>query len=197
MVPDRKLIEGCIEGKRKAFALLYKRYASGMLGVCMRYCRNKAEAEDVLQEGFIKVFGSIASFRQAGSLEGWIRRIMVNTAIDHYHKLSRSGYPVSMEDYNGMEPEDEQPQPETDGFFADTLSEDDLMALIQQLPDGYRVVFNMYAIEGFSHQEIADTLNISVNTSKTQLFKARRWLRKSLEGFVEQQENNRYHEKRT
>jgi RNA polymerase sigma factor (sigma-70 family) len=191
MVPDQKLIEGCIEGKRKAFALLYRRYAAGMLGVCLRYCRNRAEAEDVLQEGFIKVFGNIGNFRKEGSLEGWIRRIVVNTAIDHYNKMNREGYPVNIEDINETDLGEEPEQPDEDTLFREDFSEDDLLAVIQQLPNGYRVVFNMYAVEGFSHQEIADTLNISVNTSKTQLFKARRWLRKSLAGLLQQQVNNR------
>jgi RNA polymerase sigma-70 factor (ECF subfamily) len=177
MIPDPKLIEGCLQGKRKAYALLYKRYAAIMLGVCLRYGRNLVEAEDVLQEGFIKVFTNLDKFRQEGSLEGWIRRIMVNTAVDHYNKQAKEGFLVSMEgmreSYSSGETGEEE-----ENIPVEDLTEDDLMKMIQNLPDGYRLVFNMYAIEGYSHQEIADKLNISVNTSKTQLFKARRMLRK-------------------
>ena len=102
MIPDPKLIEGCLQGKRKAYALLYKRYAATMLGVCLRYGRNLTEAEDVLQEGFIKVFTNLARFRQEGSLEGWIRRIMVNTAVDHYNKQSREGFLLNLEEIKDM-----------------------------------------------------------------------------------------------
>ncbi len=179
MIPERKLIEGCHQGKRKAHALLYKRYAATMLGVCLRYCRNLTEAEDVLQEGFIKVFTNISRFRQEGSFEGWIRRIMVNTAVDHYNKQSRGGLLISLEEVKGMHFSDEF-RDEEDDFSVEDLTEDDLLQMIQDLPAGYRLVFNMYALEGCSHQEIADILNISVNTSKTQLFKARRMLRNVL-----------------
>lgn len=176
MIPDPKLIEGCLQGKRKAYALLYKRYAANMLGVCMRYGRNLAEAEDVLQEGFIKVFTNLDKFRQEGSLEGWIRRIMVNTAVDHYHKQTKEGLFVSLEEIKDPHGTGEHGEEDEDLPAAD-LTADDLMEMIQHLPDGYRIVFNMYAIEGYSHQVIAETLNISVNTSKSQLFKARRMLR--------------------
>lgn len=176
MIPDPKLIEGCLQGKRKACALLYKRYAATMLGVCLRYGRNLAEAEDVLQEGFIKVFTNLDKFRQEGSLEGWIRRIMVNTAVDHYNKQAKEGFLVSLEEMKETYPSVE-PEEEIENLPVQDLTEDDLMKMVQHLPDGYRLVFNMYAIEGYSHQEIAENLNISVNTSKTQLFKARRMLR--------------------
>jgi len=176
MIPDPKLVEGCIQGKRKACALLYKRYAAKMLGVCLRYGRNLAEAEDVLQEGFIKVFTSLGKFRQEGSLEGWIRRIMVNTAVDHYNKQAREEFLISLEDMKEAYPSGEMGE-ENDNLPVEDLTEDDLLKMVQDLPDGYRLVFNMYAIEGYSHQEIAEKLNISVNTSKTQLFKARRTLR--------------------
>ncbi len=177
MIPEKKLIEGCLQGKRKACALLYNRYASTMLGVCLRYCRNLTDAEDVLQDGFIKVFTSMGTFRHEGSLEGWVRKIMVNTAVDHYNKQSREGHAIHFEEINGTNFPDRAGDEDEADLPADDFTEDDLMKMIQDLPDGYRLVFNMYAIEGYSHQEIADTLNISVNTSKTQLFKARRMLR--------------------
>ncbi|MBP6977922.1 MAG: RNA polymerase sigma factor [Bacteroidales bacterium] len=179
MVPDKKLIEGCLQGKRKASALLYHRYASKMLGVCMRYSRNLTEAEDVLQDGFVKVFTNIGAFRHEGSLEGWIRKIMVNTAVDHYNRQSREAYTAPFEEINELDISDRADRDE-EGLPGEDLSEDDLMKMIQGLPDGYRLVFNLYALEGYSHQEIASTLNISINTSKTQLFKARKLLRNVL-----------------
>lgn len=180
MVPEKKLIEGCLQGKRKACALLYRRHAATMLGVCLRYCRNLAEAEDVLQDGFVKVFTNISTFRHKGSLEGWIRRIVVHTAVDHYNRQSREGHAVHLEEINEVHISDNPAVEEEQDLPGCDLTEDELMKVIQDLPDGYRLVFNMYAIEGYSHQEIARLLNISVNTSKTQLFKARKMLRNVL-----------------
>ena len=176
MISDQKLIEGCIEGKRKSFNLLYKKYAAVMLGVCMRYCRDSQEAEDILQEGFIKVFSRIDQFRMEGSFEGWIKRVMINTAVNHYHKnLKHANHSDidKIEDYyvvNDQMNEDVSSTPQG-------LSRDKLLELIRNLPKGYQMVFNLYAIEGYSHQEIADILDVSVNTSKSQLFKARRYLK--------------------
>ncbi len=142
----------------------------------MRYARGTFEAEDMLQTGFIKVFGSIGSYRGEGSFEGWIRRIIVNTAIETYRRNMRSGHQVELNDaYDDAQ----------HTFSMDTLECEDLLRLIQALPDGYRMVFNMYALEGFSHKEIAQTLRISEGASKSQLSRARTWLKeriKQLEG---------------
>lgn len=147
-----------------------------MLGVCMRYARSTFEAEDMLQTGFIKVFGSMESYRREGSFEGWIRRIMVNTAIETYRRNVRSGHQVDIDAVD-------------DGvqhtFSMDTLECQDLLEIIRTLPDGYRMVFNMYALEGYSHKEIAAALHISEGASKSQLSRARSWLKekiKQLEG---------------
>jgi RNA polymerase sigma factor (sigma-70 family) len=170
------LYEGCKTGSRPAQEKLYRAMASKMLGVCMRYARSTFEAEDMLQTGFIKVFGSIDSYRGEGSFEGWIRRIIVNTAIESYRRNVRGGQPVEI---------NEVYEHTQHTFSMDSLECEDLLGLIQALPDGYRIVFNMYALEGFSHKEIADALRISEGASKSQLSRARTWLKeriKQLEG---------------
>ncbi len=142
----------------------------------MRYASSTFEAEDMLQMGFIKVFRNIDGYRGTGSFEGWIRRIMVNTAIETYRKNLRGGQSVEIE-----EGHDEAQQT----FSMDALECADLLRVIQTLPDGYRIVFNMYALEGFSHKEIAEALQISEGASKSQLSRARTWLKekiKQLEG---------------
>lgn len=162
------LMEGCKAGNRKMQELLYKQTASKMLAVCMRYARDRMEAEDVLQQGYIKVFQKISTYQGDGSFEGWIRRIMVNSAIESYRKNLRTLNVVPIEDAY------EQP---SQGFDFSRLGMQDLLGLIQKLSDGYRMVFNMYIIEGYSHKEIADTLGISEGASKSQLSRARAILR--------------------
>ncbi len=137
----------------------------------MRYASSTFEAEDMLQAGFIKIFGNLASYRGEGSFEGWIRRIIVNTAIETYRRNMRNGQPVELTEVY----EDTQ---QTSAM--DNLECADLLRLIQALPDGYRVVFNMYAVEGFSHKEIAESLQISEGASKSQLSRARTWLKQRI-----------------
>ncbi|MBK1442069.1 sigma-70 family RNA polymerase sigma factor [Parapedobacter sp. ISTM3] len=173
------LYEGCKAGNRHAQQQLYQAMASKMLGVCMRYARSTFEAEDMLQTGFVKVFKSIERFRGEGSFEGWIRRIMVNTAVETYRRNMRGGYSVDIEDV-----QDDIQQT----FSMDSLECEDLLRIIQTLPDGYRVVFNMYALEGYSHKEIAETLHISEGASKSQLSRARTWLKER----ITQLEGGRY-----
>ncbi len=178
MITERKIIEDCLEGNRRAHHLLYRKYAGVMMGICMRYARNRAEAEDMLQEGFIKVFSKINSFRFEGSLEGWIKRIMINTSVNHYRENLKHDIHSSIDDIDerymaqGATDEDQEPD--------DTPSQEELLKMINELPDGYRIVFNLYAIEGFNHKEIAQILHVTENTSKTQLFKARRILRNKI-----------------
>lgn len=170
-VTIESLYEGCREGNRQAQEKLYHSMASKMLGVCLRYARSTFEAEDMLQSGFIKVFRHIDSYRGAGSFEGWIRRIMVNTAIEIYRKNLRGGLSVEIDEvYDNAQ----------QTFSMDALECEDLLRVIQTLPPGYRVVFNMYALEGFSHKEIADALQISEGASKSQLSRARTWLKEKL-----------------
>jgi RNA polymerase sigma factor (sigma-70 family) len=158
------LMEGCKAGDRKMQELLYKQTSSKMLAICMRYAKDRMEAEDVLQTGYIKVFQKIKEYRGDGSFEGWIKKIMVNSAIESYRK--------NLCTLNVVQIEEAHEQPST-GFDFGRLGMQDLMRLIQNLADGYRVVFNMYVIEGYSHKEIAETLGISEGASKSQLSRAR------------------------
>ncbi|MFB2118063.1 RNA polymerase sigma factor [Parapedobacter sp. 2B3] len=177
-VTIESLYEGCKGGSRQAQEQLYNALASKMLGVCMRYANSTFEAEDMLQAGFIKVFSNLGSYRGDGSFEGWIRRVIVNTAIEAYRRNMRSGQQVELnEEYDDVQ----------QTFAMDNLECEDLLRLIQALPDGYRVVFNMYAVEGFSHKEIAQSLQVSESASKSQLSRARAWLKqriKQLEGGI-------------
>ena len=158
------LLDGCKRADRKAQESLYKALASKMMAVCMRYAKDTFEAEDILQMGFVKVFRKVSEFRSDGSFEGWIRRIMVNTAIETYRKNLRSLNVVDIDEVY------DQPQ---STFDMGKLELNDLMKLVQQLSNGYRIVFNMYAIEGYSHKEIAKELGISEGASKSQLSRAR------------------------
>jgi RNA polymerase sigma factor (sigma-70 family) len=164
-------MEGCKAGNRKMQEALYRQTSTKMLALCMRYAKDRMEAEDVLQMGYVKVFQKINEYRSDGSFEGWIRRIMVNTAIESYRKSVRS--------LNVVPIEDAYEQPST-GFDFHNLGMQDLTRLIQQLADGYRMVFNMYVIEGYSHQEIAAQLGITEGASKSQLSRARAVLREEI-----------------
>jgi RNA polymerase sigma-70 factor (ECF subfamily) len=175
MVPDQEILEGCKSGEKDAFGLLYKKYAPSMLLICMRYSKHREEAEDILHEGFIKVFSNIAKFRGEGSFEGWIKRIMINTSLSHYHANLKHFFQSSADEL-----EDTPSEIEDDSVYSNAPSRSELLGLIQELPDGYRFVFNMYVFENFSHKDIAKELGISVNTSKSQLAKARRQLQKKL-----------------
>ena len=165
MNSDRELIERCLQKDAKAQETLYRRFASKMYGVCLRFARNTLEADDILQEGFIKVFSFLDHYRFEGSLEGWIRRTIVNTAINFYNQRNRLQNEVSLDNAENELPEAED--------AIDRMSANELLGVIQQLPEGYRLVFNLYVIEGYTHQEIAKMLHISENTSKSQLSRAR------------------------
>ena len=172
---ESDLVKGCQGGNPAHQRALYEQHYRKMLGVCLRYTDDRQDAEDVLQDGFIRVFRNIGKFGSKGSLEGWIRRIMVNTSIELYRKKSRY-FMVGM---------DEVKQQELQADQLSLLSRDELLALIQRLPAGFRTVFNLYAIEGFIHKEIAEMLGISVGTSKSQLSRARSLLRE----WIEKREN--------
>lgn len=165
------LLDGCKRSERRTQELLYKVLASRMLGVCMRYAKDRFEAEDILQTGFVKVFQKVNEFRGDGSFEGWIRRIMVNTAIETYRKNQRAMNVVNIDEVY------DTPQVT---FGMDGLEVRDLMNLIQQLSPGYKLVFNLYAIEGFSHKEIAEQLGITEGASKSQLSRARALLKEKI-----------------
>ena len=165
MYTDRELIERCLANDPKAQEFFYKRFSRRMYGMCLRFARNTLEADDILQEGFIKVFTYLKDFRQDGSLEGWIRRTIINTAINYYHSKENEWKETSIDKAEAY-------QNGSDDIIG-KISAEDLLKIIQELPKGYRMVFNLYVIEGYNHQEIAEMLKISENTSKSQLSRAR------------------------
>ena len=171
---EEQLINGCKSRDSIAQRSVFERYAGRMLGVCERYARNQADAEDILQDAFIKVFEKIGQFKGDGSFEGWIRKIVVNTALKKY-TLSRYNKEVLEEDI--LVKEETQ---EGDPAAYNQLSEKDILQLIHQLPDGYRIIFNLYVIEGYRHEEIAEMLGIQSGTSRSQLAKARIMLQKQI-----------------
>lgn len=180
---EAQLIEGCINGSRKAqedvFNAMYRR----LLGVCMRYAKNDDEAKDILQNGFIKVFKSIENYKGDGSFEGWIKRIVINTAIDNYRRKKVKPVVVDSEmtDRVGSDLEDEV----EDESIYQQIPVNVVLEAVQELSPAYQTVFNLYVMEGYNHNEIAEMLDISVGTSKSNLSKARLNLRKKLKPLVE------------
>ena len=167
---ETELINGCIRHERDAQKRLYDMYSPVMYPICCRYIRNAMEAEDVLVISFTKIFEKIKQYRGEGSFEGWMKRIVINEALSHLRK-----HP-SMFILSAPEDIPETASPESYDYF----EEKDLIQMIQQLPAGYRSVFNLYAIDGFSHKEIAEKLGIAENTSKSQLSRARTFLQRLL-----------------
>lgn len=165
------LLEGCKRGKPKSQEALYKRFASAMYGVCLQYASGEDDAQDILQEGFIKVFRKLDQVKNPQAFPGWIRRIMVNTALEKF----RSQLHLQRID----DVREEADEAMDDGIF-ENLTCQELVGLIQTLSPQYRLVFNLYAIEGYSHQEISDELNISVGTSKSNLSRARAILQEKI-----------------
>lgn len=170
---EETLVKKCVSGNAKAQKTLFDTYAPKMMGVSLRYMRDVASAEDVLQNGFIKVFNNLNKFDNRGSLEGWIRRIVVNTALDEIRKNKKRQNDIDITESEYLSPQND--------FILENLMAEDLMKLIQTLPEGYRTVFNLFAIEGYSHKEIADQLGVSENTSKSQYSRAKGFIRKLLE----------------
>jgi RNA polymerase sigma factor (sigma-70 family) len=168
---EDELIKGCLQRERTAQKRLYETYSSKMYALCYRYVRDPMQAEDILVTAFMKVFDKIGQFKQEGSFEGWIRRIVVNEALTHLRR-NRTMYLET-----DLEAADREPDYDKLG---DHLEAEDLLNMIQEMPAGYRIVFNMYAIDGYSHKEIAEQLGISENTSKSQLSRARVYLQKML-----------------
>ena len=171
---DIEIIKGCIKEDALCQKSLFNRYASPLLGVCMRYARNKEDAEDILQDSFIKIFKKISQFKGEGSFEGWMRRVVVNTALKKY-TVSRYTKEFSVEEVKDTTVPDSNDVP-----AFNHLTEKDLLVLIHSLPDGYRIIFNLYVIEGFQHDEIANMLRIQPGTSRSQLVKARQLLQREI-----------------
>jgi len=173
MLNEEQLIKLCRRKDRNAQKLLFERYAGLLLGVCLRYATDYSEAEDILQEGFVKIFFKIGDYSGKGSFYNWMRKIMINTAITNYYKTRKHRFQYDIEEVDEM------------GIDRVNLKESDftheeLLKVISELPEGYRVVFNLHAIEGFKHKEIAGILNIDINTSKSQYSRARKVIRRKL-----------------
>jgi RNA polymerase sigma factor (sigma-70 family) len=162
---DEELVKGCISKLQPAQKLLFERFSRKMMGICLRYASRSEEAEDMLQNGFIRVFEKIGTFRGTGSLEGWIRKIVVNESLTYLRKNKAMKMNIDIDDAKYMIP--------GNSHVSESMNEKDLLRIIQQLPVGFRTVFNMYAIEGYSHKEIADLLGISEGTSKSQYSRAK------------------------
>jgi len=169
-VPEDELINGCINKDRKMQEMLYQRFSSRMYAVCLKYCKDAEEARDLLQDGFVKIFKNLENFRGEGSFEGWIRRIFVNTAIEHFRK--------SLKRFCIAEPQEILIEDAASNAL-DHLAAKDIIKMIHELSPGYRQVFNMFVIEGYSHKDIGDILGISEGTSKSQLARAKGILQRS------------------
>ena len=169
---EKELILGCLREEPRCQREIFERYSGSMMTVCLRYARHRLEAEDILQEAFIRIFDNLHRFEFKGSFEGWIRRIVINTALKNYQRKHFSQEQIGLEQLpeSGQEP-----------VAYAQLGEEELLDMIARLPDGYRVIFNLYAIEGYSHKEIAETLGIQESTSRSQLLKARKLLQSQIE----------------
>jgi RNA polymerase sigma factor (sigma-70 family) len=167
-----QLIAGCLQNKREEQYKLYQLMSRKMFAVCLRYAKDRESAEDILQEGFVKVFNSLEKFRGDGSFEGWVRRIMVNTAVEYYRKNVKM-YPIISIEERVVETEFDT--------IGDDLEVADIYKMIENLSPGYKTVFNLYIVEGYSHKEIAEMLKISEGTSKSQLARARYLLMEMVE----------------
>ena len=166
---EQLMIEGCLRGERSAQEVLYHRFSPTLFAICLRYTGDYHQAEDMLQEGFIKVFSKLNSYRFEGSFEGWMKRIFINTAIENFRRNQHLNHTLEVDDLkNDLVQEDD--------FHR--LSEAELLNMIQRLSPGYRTIFNLYAVEGYTHNEIAKMLGITVGTSKSQLARARYLLQK-------------------
>ncbi len=170
---DKQLLEGCLNGNRMAQTALYRQYRRQLFGVCMRYAKSREEAEDMLQEGFVKIYSDLYQYRPTGALGAWMRRVVVNVALQHIRRRKNLFPNVDLEKVAHTY--------QTDDEVFSKFREKALVNMVQQLPDGYRAVFNLYVVEGYSHQEIGEQLNISASTSKSQLSRAKATLRQMLE----------------
>ena len=170
---EDELIKPCLQNNQRAQKILFDTHSPRLMGVCLRYANNRAEAQDMLQDGFIKIFQKLDSFSGDGAFGGWMHRLVVNTCLDRIRKNKKMGFTVEIEN----ESADWSVQEDA----LSQLRTKELLDLIQQLPEGYRLVFNMFAIEGYGHKEIAVKLDIAESTSKSQFRKAKMWLQNAIE----------------
>ncbi len=170
---DSHIIKACKKKDKAAQKALYEHYASYVYGICLRYAKNSQDAEDLMQDAFVKILKNIKRYKDYGSFTGWLTRIAVNTAISFYRKKARH---MTSPDSEAVDKEADQP------FFVDShVFAKDIVEAIKKLPDGYRLVFNLYAIEGYDHNEIGEMLGIAASSSRSQYFRARKMLQKALE----------------
>lgn len=168
---ENQLVTALKRNESRAQKVVYERYSGKMMAVCARYIANRSDAEETMIDGFMRAFGRIGQFREEGSFEGWLRRIMVTESLMFLRRTKAWRQEIALDEITT--------EPDYD-WAEGSLEADDLLQLVGQLPDGYRTVFNLYAIEGYTHQEIAKELGISEGTSKSQLSRARLWLQTSL-----------------
>jgi len=169
---EKQLIDNCLQGDRNAQRTLYELYSGKMMGLCLRYCRDKETAKDLLHDGFVKIYTHLEKFEGKGSFEGWIRRIMVNTALEYLRKKNDEGYSQDIEEAFTLTSDDHGAM--------EKMQADELLKLIQQLPDAYRMTFNLFVIEGFSHREIAESMNITESSSRVYLTRAKQMIQQML-----------------
>lgn len=169
---ETELIAGLQKGEGKAQKFVYEKYAGIMLGICLRYLKNQMDAEDVMLSGFVRIFQHVGQFENKGSFEGWMKRVVINEALGFLRKKEPLHLAIDKDHI----------QLPSEASAESDLAAEDLVNLLHELPAGYRTVFNLYAIEGYSHKEIADMLDITEGTSKSQLSKARALLQKWLVG---------------
>jgi RNA polymerase sigma-70 factor (ECF subfamily) len=175
---EEKILKGCQAGQAQAQQMLYQLFYGKMMSVCQRYAQDREEAKDILQDGFVKVFANLSHFKSDGSLEGWVRRIMVNTAINYYHKNKKTQTETSIED--DLKEQYSLSNSSEDIEAIQKINYEDLLLLVRGLPPAYQTVFNLYVIEGYSHKEIGEMLNINEGTSKSNLAKARMKLQQQI-----------------
>lgn len=169
---EQQLITGCRKGEKNAQRELYDAFSRKMLGVCLRYINDRETARDILQEGFVKVFTNLVSYSGKGSFEGWMRKIFVNCSLEYLRKSD------VLKEATGLDLMAELVEP--DAPVISRISSEELLTLISGLPDGFRTVFNLFAIEGYSHKEIAEMLNVTESTSRSQYTRARQLLQKKI-----------------
>ena len=170
-ISDEKLVKGCLKGDALYQKTLFDKLSPRMLGIAQRYAKNTDEAHDILQETFIKVFDNLKKYKHTGSLEGWVRKICVNTSLDFIRKNKN----LKLND--DLDEVDYKLTANKEGVL-EQMAAEDLLEILNLLPEGYKAVFNLFVIDGFSHKEIAEKLEISVNTSKSQFSRARQQLKK-------------------
>ncbi len=176
-VAEEELVNRCLLHDKKAQSDLYQTYSSRLFGTCLKYAKNATDAEDILQEGFIKIFRYLSYYRGEGSLEGWMRRIMINTSLNFYKRKNLFDKIIDFDDVHAVYPIEHE--------IIGKISHKELLTLVEELPDGYRTVFSLNIMSGYSHKEIGKIMNISVSTSKSQLSRAKSFLREKISSLLD------------